>query len=177
VSSGVGAESMARFSGSEKLESKTARGLVAEAVNVPMFGTDVAPVRESIRRDRPLCDLTWTLAAAKSLGLEYSLRPPGRPRSSRVIRHAARAATIPLRRDGHEQYLRRRDLAHLSQIPSESSNVALGTRLWNPLISVSYGRCNSILQSIMRSSSPAEANVLPSGEKSTERTTSYWRNC
>jgi hypothetical protein len=45
-----------------------------------MFESDVAAVWESIRRDRPLGDLTWTLAAAKSLGLEYSLRPPGRPR-------------------------------------------------------------------------------------------------
>jgi putative transposase len=51
-----------------------------EAVNAPMFESDVTLVRESIRRDRPLGDLTWTLAAAKSLGLEYSLRPPGRPR-------------------------------------------------------------------------------------------------
>jgi hypothetical protein len=47
---------------------------------MPMFESDVALVRESIRRDRPLVDLTWTLAAAKSLGLEYSLRPPSRPR-------------------------------------------------------------------------------------------------
>jgi putative transposase len=52
----------------------------AEAVNAPMFESDVALVRESIRRDRPLGDLSWTLAAAKGLGLEYSLRPPGRPR-------------------------------------------------------------------------------------------------
>jgi putative transposase len=51
-----------------------------EAVNAPMFDSDVALVRESIRRDRPLGDLTWTLAAATNLGLEYSLRPPGRPR-------------------------------------------------------------------------------------------------
>ena len=51
-----------------------------ESVNLPMFEGDVALVRESIRRDRPLGDLSWTLAAAKSLGLEYTLRPPGRPR-------------------------------------------------------------------------------------------------
>jgi putative transposase len=51
-----------------------------EAVNAPMFESDVALVRESIRRYRPLGDLTWTLAAARSLGLEYTLRPPGRPR-------------------------------------------------------------------------------------------------
>ena len=52
----------------------------ADAVNAPMFESDVALVRESIRRDRPLGDLTWTVAAARSLGLEYSLRPRGRPR-------------------------------------------------------------------------------------------------
>jgi putative transposase len=50
-----------------------------EAVNAPMFETDVARVRESIRRDRPLGDPTWTLATARSLGLEYSLHPRGRP--------------------------------------------------------------------------------------------------
>jgi putative transposase len=43
-----------------------------EAVNAPMFDSDVAQVRESIRRDRSLGDLTWTLAAAKSLGLVTS---------------------------------------------------------------------------------------------------------
>ncbi len=50
-----------------------------EAVNSPMFETEVAGVRESIRRDRPLGDQIWTLATAKELGLEYSLHPPGRP--------------------------------------------------------------------------------------------------
>ncbi len=50
-----------------------------EAVNSPMFETEVARVRESIRRDRPLGDKIWTLATAKELGLEYSLHPPGRP--------------------------------------------------------------------------------------------------
>jgi len=50
-----------------------------EAVNSPMFETEVARVRESIRRDRPLGDQIWTQATAKELGLEYSLHPPGRP--------------------------------------------------------------------------------------------------
>ena len=50
-----------------------------EAVNSPMFETEVARVRESIRRDRPLGDKIWTLATAKELGLEYSLHPRGRP--------------------------------------------------------------------------------------------------
>ena len=44
-----------------------------------MFETEVARVRESIRRDRPLGDKIWTLATAKELGLKYSLDPRGRP--------------------------------------------------------------------------------------------------
>jgi hypothetical protein len=47
-----------------------------------MFETDVARVRESVRRDRPLGDPTWTVATAEALGLGYSLRPPGRPRKT-----------------------------------------------------------------------------------------------
>jgi putative transposase len=35
-----------------------------EAVNSPMFETEVARLRESIRRDRPLGDKIWTLATA-----------------------------------------------------------------------------------------------------------------
>ena len=38
-----------------------------EAVNSPMFETEVARVRESIRRDRLLGDKIWTLATAKEL--------------------------------------------------------------------------------------------------------------
>jgi hypothetical protein len=37
---------------------------------MPMFESDVAPVRVSFPRDRPLGDLTWTLTAAKTLVLE-----------------------------------------------------------------------------------------------------------
>jgi putative transposase len=54
-----------------------------EAVNAPMFETDVTRVRESIRRDRPLGDPTWTLRTASSLGLESSHRPRGRPPKAR----------------------------------------------------------------------------------------------
>jgi REP-associated tyrosine transposase len=50
-----------------------------EEVNALTLDDDVARVRLSIRRDRPLGDPTWTLATAKALGLEYSLRPRGRP--------------------------------------------------------------------------------------------------
>ena len=55
-----------------------------EDVNAPMFDNDVARVRQSIRRDRPLGDPTWTLATARTLGLEYSFRTPGRPPRSPV---------------------------------------------------------------------------------------------
>ena len=50
-----------------------------EDVNAPMFDNDVARVRQSLRRDRPLGDPTWTLATARTLGLESSLRPRGIP--------------------------------------------------------------------------------------------------
>jgi len=38
-------------------------------------------VRESIRRDRPYGSDGWMRATARDLGLEYSLRPRGRPRA------------------------------------------------------------------------------------------------
>jgi len=41
-----------------------------EAVNSPMIATEVARVRESIRRDRPLGHKIWTLATAKELRLQ-----------------------------------------------------------------------------------------------------------
>ena len=53
-----------------------------EAVNAPMFETDLTRVRESVRRDRPLGDATWPLATASSLSLESSLRSRGRPLKS-----------------------------------------------------------------------------------------------
>ena len=55
-----------------------------EHVNAPMIDNDVARVRQSLRRDRPLGDPTWTLATARTLGLKSSLRPPGRPPRSPV---------------------------------------------------------------------------------------------
>jgi hypothetical protein len=54
-----------------------------EAVNAPMFETDVTRVQESIRRDRPLGDPTWTQTTASNLGLESSLRLRGRPPKAR----------------------------------------------------------------------------------------------
>ena len=37
-------------------------------------------VRMSIARQRPLGEEAWVLRTAKRLGLEFTLRPPGRPR-------------------------------------------------------------------------------------------------
>ncbi len=55
-----------------------------EAVNAAMFEAEVERVRDSIRRDRPLGDPSWTLATAVNLSLEYSLHPRGRPPRSRA---------------------------------------------------------------------------------------------
>ena len=52
-----------------------------EGVNVAMTEAEVERVRECVRRDRPFGSATWTMATARSLGLESSLRPRGRPRA------------------------------------------------------------------------------------------------
>ena len=57
-------------------------GFWLQEVNSRMNESEVARVRESIRRDRPLGDEIWTLATAKKLSLEYSLHPRGRPPNS-----------------------------------------------------------------------------------------------
>jgi putative transposase len=53
-----------------------------DGVNAPMSEAEVDRLRECVRRDRPFGADAWTRAAAERLGLESSLRPPGRPRSS-----------------------------------------------------------------------------------------------
>jgi putative transposase len=52
-----------------------------EGVNAAMAEAEVDRLRECVRRDRPFGADAWTRAAAARLGLESSLRPPGRPRS------------------------------------------------------------------------------------------------
>ena len=47
-------------------------------VNAPMTEAEVAAIRLSLRRDRPLGTDAWTGETAQHLGLEYSLRPRGR---------------------------------------------------------------------------------------------------
>jgi hypothetical protein len=46
-----------------------------------MTESEAAAIRESIRRDRPLGTESWVRATAVVLGLESSLREPGRPRA------------------------------------------------------------------------------------------------
>ncbi len=52
-----------------------------EGVNAASADIDLEVVRESVRRDRPFGSSGWTHETARALGLEYSLRPRGRPRS------------------------------------------------------------------------------------------------
>src|SRR5947207_2875467 len=51
-----------------------------EGVNAEMYESEVEQVRECLRRDRRLGAVTWTLATARRLGLESSIRSCGRPR-------------------------------------------------------------------------------------------------
>ena len=52
-----------------------------EGVNAPTADVELEALRESIRRDRPYGADGWVRETARSLGLESSLRPRGRPRS------------------------------------------------------------------------------------------------
>jgi putative transposase len=50
-----------------------------ELVNAPISEADEEVIRLSITRDRPYGPKTWVEATATRLGLEYSIRPRGRP--------------------------------------------------------------------------------------------------
>jgi putative transposase len=52
-----------------------------EGVNAATADIGLEDVRESVCRDRPFGSTEWTREAARALGLEYSLRPRGRPRT------------------------------------------------------------------------------------------------
>jgi len=49
-------------------------------VNQPMSETDSRRVRNSLARSRPLGSDSWTKEMAERLGLQYTLRPRGRPK-------------------------------------------------------------------------------------------------
>jgi putative transposase len=51
-------------------------------VNTPLYEKDLKRLRHSARRGTPFGDRAWTEAAARNLGLEDTLRPPGRPRKA-----------------------------------------------------------------------------------------------
>lgn len=53
-----------------------------EHVNTPMTEAEVEAIRLATRRNRPFGSDAWTHSTAQRLGLESSLRPPGRPRCS-----------------------------------------------------------------------------------------------
>ena len=53
-----------------------------EAVNAPMFETELAPIRRSLQRAAPFGSEAWTLQTAIALGLESSLKPLGRSRTT-----------------------------------------------------------------------------------------------
>ena len=54
------------------------------ALNAPTADVEREAVRESIRRDRPYGADGWVRGTARCLGLEWSLRPHGSPRSGSV---------------------------------------------------------------------------------------------
>jgi putative transposase len=52
-----------------------------EWVDSPLTATELANVRASVRRERPLGDSAWTRGMSERLGLVGTLRPRGRPRN------------------------------------------------------------------------------------------------
>jgi putative transposase len=52
----------------------------AAEVNEPLDREDLKAVRTSVNRGRPLGDSGWVQSTARRLGLEFTLRNPGRPR-------------------------------------------------------------------------------------------------
>ena len=50
-------------------------------VNAPLTSAETAAVRTSIERGSPYGDAAWTRGTADRLGLQSTLRSPGRPRS------------------------------------------------------------------------------------------------
>ncbi len=51
-------------------------------VNRPQTDAEVAAIKRSVRRGSPLGNKHWTEGTAADLGLENTLRPPGRPKKS-----------------------------------------------------------------------------------------------
>jgi putative transposase len=83
------------FKSRERTPVKLEEGTIArgdqwgEEVNAASADIDLETIRLSMRRDRPFGSPEWMREAALALGLEYSMRPQGRPRRSTA------AASIP----------------------------------------------------------------------------------
>ena len=56
-----------------------------ELVNVPQLPAELEAVRQSVRRCCPFGQEDWQKRTARLLGLEASLRPPGRPRKAAQV--------------------------------------------------------------------------------------------
>ena len=50
-------------------------------VNQPQTEQELAALRRSVNRGTPLGAEAWTRRIARRVGLEFTLRPPGRPRN------------------------------------------------------------------------------------------------
>jgi putative transposase len=51
-----------------------------DLVNRPQTGAEVEALRRSVQRGAPFGNEMWQKKTAAKLGLEYALRPPGRPK-------------------------------------------------------------------------------------------------
>ena len=56
-----------------------------ERVNLALTGTELAAIRTSIRRGRPLGSAEWVESTVAELGLEHTMRSRGRPRICAAI--------------------------------------------------------------------------------------------
>lgn len=59
-------------------------------IHEPQTDEEQVEIAEHIRRGRPLGDTRWTEQTVRQLGLESSLRPPGRPRGWRKAKQPIR---------------------------------------------------------------------------------------
>ena len=55
-------------------------------VNTPITAKELARIRLAAQRGQPYGDPAWVARAAKTLDLEHTLRPEGRPRKTPLIR-------------------------------------------------------------------------------------------
>ena len=117
--------------------SRSGGSIAPPAVNAPMLDDNPGRLNVFIRLDRPLGEPTWTLATAKTLGLEYSLRPPaarpGLERGDRDLRGiTAPGSPIPRARGIGESKVK---LPILTNLPTKLpvSRMALRSRESLPL--------------------------------------------